>query len=126
MPRRRGRAGDQPRRVQRRASSKCGVVAVGAGTQSPVIGAGGEGDGFRRIARRAAIMADGVPIGGGEVPIMAAGMDTVGGEAPTVLTATGARSHIPIENGEAPPGVGVIRSRLFSALRVSGKPGLSP
>ncbi len=53
------------------ASSKYGVAVVGAGTRCPVIGAGGEGDGFRRIARQTIITGAGVRTAIGEAPTTA-------------------------------------------------------
>jgi hypothetical protein len=47
--------------VQVRTSSKYGAAVVGVGTRCPAIGAGGEADGFPRIARPTTIMADGIP-----------------------------------------------------------------
>jgi hypothetical protein len=88
---------------QHQASSRCGAAAVGAGIRSPLTGAGGEEDGFRPIARRRTVItAGGFPMMAGETPIV--------GEAVTVPTTIGARSHIPIGAGEVPPVAGVIRS----------------
>jgi hypothetical protein len=79
------------------------MAAVGAGTRHPVIGAGGEMDGFHPIARRRTVfMAGGFP--------MMAGETSMDGEGVTVPTTIGARSHIPIGAGEVPPVAGVIRS----------------
>jgi hypothetical protein len=50
-----------------------GVAAVEGGTQYPVIGAGGEADGFRRTAHRAITMAGGVPIVAGIMPMVGEG-----------------------------------------------------
>jgi hypothetical protein len=100
---------------QRRASSKSGVAAVGDGIRCPVIGAGGEEDGFRPIARRGIlIMAGGFPLMAGETPMV--------GEAVTVLTTIGERSHIPIGAGEDPPVAGVIHSQSQTGL-TPGYPG---
>ncbi len=52
---------------RRPALSKYGVAVVGVGTRFPAIGASGEGDGFRRIVRRTAKAAAGVPTGVREV-----------------------------------------------------------
>jgi hypothetical protein len=97
---------------QRRASSLYGVAAVGAGTRYPVIGAGGEMDGLRPIAgRRTVIMAGGFP--------MMAGKASMVGEAVTVPTTIGARSHFPIGAGEVPPVAGAIPSRSQTGLTPS-------
>jgi hypothetical protein len=97
---------------QRRASSKSGVAAVGDGIRCPVIGAGGEEAGFRPIARRGIlIMAGGFPLMAGETPMV--------GEAVTVLTTIGERSHIPIGAGEDPPVAGVIHSQSQTGLTLS-------
>jgi len=80
------------------------MAAVGAGTRHPVIGAGGEMDGFHAIARRRTVfMAGGFP--------MMAGETSMDGEGVTVPTTIGARSRIPTEAGEAPPVVGVIHNQ---------------
>lgn len=97
---------------QRRASSKSGVAAVGAGTRYPVIGAGGEEDGFRTIARRRiVIMAGGFPMMAGKTPTV--------GEAVTAPATIGGRSHIPIAAGEVPPVAGVIHSQNQTGLTPS-------
>ena len=47
------------------------MAAVGAGIPCPDTGAGGEGDGFRRIARRTIMTRAGVPMAIGEVRMVA-------------------------------------------------------
>ena len=88
------------------------MAAVGAGTRHPVIGAGGEMDGFHAIARRRTVfMAGGFP--------MMAGETSMDGEGVTVPTTIGARSRIPTEAGEAPPVAGVIHSQSQTGLTPS-------
>ena len=66
------------------------MVAVGVGTRCPAIGAGGEADGFPRIARlttmrvAGAATVDGVPTAMGRTP-MEVGADMVIGEDPTKI-----------------------------------------
>jgi hypothetical protein len=64
--RRWGRIWSNLGRLRRPASSKRGAAAVGAGTRCRVIGASGEGDGFRRIARQTIITGAQVPTALGE------------------------------------------------------------
>ena len=82
-----------------------------AGTRYPVIGVAGEEDGFRRIAHLIVIIAGGFPLMAGKTPMV--------GEAVTVLTTIGWRSHIPIGAGEVPPVAGVIHSQSQTGLTPS-------
>ena len=82
---------------QRVASSKYGAAVAGAGTRRLAIGAGGEADGFPRIARLTIIIADGGPT--------ADGVPTALGKALGVHTAI----------GEARTEVGTARSQLLRA-----------
>jgi hypothetical protein len=102
------RTSAQPGPAQRPGLSKCGAV-VGVGTLCLVIGAGGEGDGFCRIARPTCIPGAGVPTMVGETPTMV-------GKAATVPTMTGTPSGVPIEVGEVPPVAGVIHSQSQRGL----------
>jgi hypothetical protein len=97
--------------LQRQALSQCGVVAVEAGTRCPVIGVGGEEDGFCRTAHRIVIIAGGFPMIAGKTPMV--------GQAVTVPATIGARSHIPIGAGEVPPAAGVIHSENQTGLTPS-------
>jgi hypothetical protein len=106
------RTSSQPGPAQRPGLSKRGVAVVGVGTLCLVIGAGGEGDGFCRIARRTCIPGAGVPTMAGKTPTMV-------GEAATVPTMTGARSGIPTEVGEVPLVVGVIHSETGQKPQLS-------
>ena len=79
---------------QREASSKYGVAVAGAGTRCLAIGAGGEADGFLRIARLTTIMADGVLMALGKAPTEF-GVLTAIGEAPTKVGIVPAKAHKP-------------------------------
>ena len=82
--------------------------AVGAGTPYPVIGARGEVDGFRRIARPT------IPEGG---------LRTVAGGVRTLAMAAGARRGRPTGDGKVHTAAGSIRSRLGRSPRYP-RPGL--
>jgi hypothetical protein len=62
-------------------SSKYGAAAAGVGTPSPVTGANGEADGFRRIARRTT-MVEAVPTVVFRAIRMAVGADMAGWQGP--------------------------------------------
>ena len=68
--------------------------AVGVGTRCLAIGAGGEADGFPRIARLTTIMADGVRTALGKAPTEF-GVLTAIGEAPTKVGIVPAKAHKP-------------------------------
>jgi len=86
------------------------VAAVGAGTPYPVIGARGEVDGFRRIARPT------IPEGG---------LRTVAGGVRTLAMAAGARRGRPTGDGKVHTAAGAIRSQLGRSPSYLGRGFLS-
>jgi len=83
------------------------VVEAAAGTQTRVIPANGEGIGLARIGHPTIFIVFGVHQRHGASRTL----DGVSHSFPTAITATGARSGIPTQNGEARTGAGVILSR---------------
>ena len=83
---------------------RCLRVEVATGTRTPVIRASGARIGVAHVRRRTIYMA----FGGRQRHGASHTLDGVPHSFPTATTATGARSGIPTQNGEARTGAGVI------------------
>jgi hypothetical protein len=86
------------------------MAVVGAGTRCPVIGANGEEDGFRRIARRTGTTGAGAPMEVGKA-LTVNGVLTAAGEA-----RTGAGAGPTTTNNRSPKGSPSDRGRVLSSV----------